>query len=261
MSVATVTATVDASNVPPRVRLDVADTGSPAFASVTVTRMNPDGTTVSVRTTDGNPLPMSGGTALVYDVEPPYGQPVTYSTLETPANVTTPVTVPATDVWLTHPGVPALSMPITLRPGSLDDEIHGVQQGVFYPMGRKTPIVVTSGARRDPSTQLVVSTETSSERAALRALVADASVLYLNVSPSLGLDFDTCYIAINDVKVSRRVSMAGEVGRDVTLPFVTVARPAGGSQSQRTYTDLLVYPTYSALQAAYVDYAALLAGP
>src|SRR5438270_938447 len=118
MSVITVAATVDTVNVPARVQLNVTDTGSPAFVSTTITRLNPDGSTSPVRTSDGNPSPLSGGAALLYDYEAPYGQSVTYSSLETPANVSASVTVPASQVWLIHPGTPALSMPVRLGKGS-----------------------------------------------------------------------------------------------------------------------------------------------
>jgi hypothetical protein len=64
------------------------------------------------------------------------------------------------------------------------------------------------------------------------------------------------------VKISRRPGSAGtDYVRDVTVPFTVVARPAGGTQSQRTLADLLVYPTITALNAQYVNLAAVLAGP
>ena len=261
MSVATVTATVDTANTPPRVRLDVADTGSPAFATVNVTRLDPDGVTRPVRTADGNPLPMSSGAGLVYDYEVPYGQAVTYSTLETPGNVTTPVTVPITQPWLIHPGVPSRSMQVTFRPGTLQDETLTVRQGVFWPMGRTTPIIVGDGARHRSQSQLVLTTQSSSELAAIRALLADASVLLLNLPPSVGADYQTRYIAVSDVKISRWTDTSINSYRDVTLPFVTVDRPAGGTQSQRTLADLLVYPTLAAVQNAYATFADVLAGP
>jgi len=41
-----------------------------------------------------------------------------------------------------------------------------------------------------------------------------------------------------------------------------VDRPAGGTQAQRTYTDVLAtYATYSAVRTKYATYSALLAGP
>jgi hypothetical protein len=261
MSVVTVTATVEASNVPPRVRLDVADTGSPVFTTVTITRLNPDGTTVPVRTPDGNPLVMSAGAGLVYDNEVPLGEAVTYSSLETPANVTTPVTVPASQVWLEHPGIPTLSVPVRLGRGTFTRRTRAARQGVFWPMGRETPVVFGDGSRKSIQTQLVLVALTSTEADALDALLQDGSPLLLNVPASLGYNFSTAYISLGDLEVAVATEMVTEDVLTYTMPITVVDRPAGGSQSQRTYTDLLVFPTYAALQDAYVDYAALLAGP
>jgi hypothetical protein len=89
MSAVTVVATVENSTNPqdpPRVRLNVTDTGTtPSLFAATVTRLDPDGQVVPVRTADGNPLTLlhkSGTTrvGLLYDYEMPYGAPVTYST-------------------------------------------------------------------------------------------------------------------------------------------------------------------------------------
>jgi hypothetical protein len=45
------------------------------------------------------------------------------------------------------------------------------------------------------------------------------------------------------------------------VPFTVVARPGGGTQSERTLSDLLVYPSITALNAQYATLADLLAGP
>jgi hypothetical protein len=56
----TVTATVETDHVPPRVRLNIADTRTTKATSVTVTRINPDGSTVDgASTSNGNPLPLT----------------------------------------------------------------------------------------------------------------------------------------------------------------------------------------------------------
>jgi hypothetical protein len=118
MSTVTVAPTVELSNVPPRVRLDVTDSGTPNLFATTVMRLDPDGALRPVRTQDGAPLTLgtsgSNRVGLVYDYEAPYGAPVSYSTLESPSTVSNPVTVDESRVWLVHPGVPALSLPITV---------------------------------------------------------------------------------------------------------------------------------------------------
>ena len=158
MSTIAVVATVEASNVPPRVRLNVTDTGTPALASTTITRLNPDGTTTPVRTLDGNPLTLTTGTGLLYDYEMPYGAAVSYSSLETPAASSAQVTVNVSSVWLVHPGVPSLSRPITVS--KFGDRTSKVQRGVFHPMGRATPVVVTDGVRGSAEYELTVVTFT-----------------------------------------------------------------------------------------------------
>jgi hypothetical protein len=210
MSVITVTATVEASNVPPRVRLNVADTGAPSFATVNITRLDPNGETVPVRTTGRQPADdeqQRGARLRLRDAVRISG---VYSSQETPGNVTTPVTVPETRIWLVHPGVPAVSMPIELRAGSLSEESYPVTQGVFYPMGRKNPVVVNSGVRHGPESKLTVAIDSVSDLAAIRALVADAGTLLLNIPPGLSLGFDTSYIAVSDIRASRLTDIGSD---------------------------------------------------
>jgi hypothetical protein len=261
MSVITVAATVEASNVPPRIKLVATDTGTPAFVTTTILRNNPDGSQVPVRTATGGGATLTGGTVTVYDYDPPFGQPVTYTSLETPANVTTPVTLDASWVWLIHPGIPSLSIPVDFRAGSFAEETWTASQAVFWPMGRSTPVVIGDGSRKSAQSSMTVALPTLNDLAKLRALLADGSPLFLNVPPSLGLGIDTTYIAPQDVKVRRISTIGTDQNRDVEIPYLVVARPAGGSQSTRTFADLLVYPNLAALKNAYPTFAAVLAGP
>lgn len=253
----TVTPTVDLVNSPPRVKLSVASTGE---TSTTITRLNPDGTTVPVRTNDGKPLPISAGAALAYDYEMPY-QAVTYSSLESPATVSASVTVGATGSWLVHPTVPARSMQVTFRPGTLQDETLTVKQSVLYPLGRVNPLVTTDGTRKGSQSQLVIVVSDLGQLAAIKALLADAGVLLLNSPPSLGIGYDYAYIAVGDVKISRLTDIVIDGYRDVTLPFVVVDRPAGGSAAQRALVDLTRFASIAAVNAAYSTLAAAQAGP
>jgi hypothetical protein len=174
-----------------------------------------------------------------------------------PGNVTTPVVVPETRIWLVHPGVPEVSTPITLRPGSLAEESFPVTQGVFYPMGRTNPVVVNGGVRHGSQSSLTCLASSTTEYLTIKALVADAGTLLLNIPAGKDYGFPTSYIAVSDVR-ARRLSdkLVGDQLRDVELPFVTVDRPAGGSQSQRTLADLLAFPSLGSLMDAYPDFAA-----
>lgn len=266
MSTVTVVPTVELSNVPPRVRLDVTDTGSsPAITSTTVTRLDANGRTVPVRTNDGQPLQLttSGSTrvGLLYDYEVPYGAAASFSTLESPTVVSAQVTVSVSKVWLVHVAVPSLSMPIELRADSLADETFTVNQGVFWPMGRANPVIVTDGIRKGPQSSLTVGIETAADVRAIRAVIQDGGTLFLNIPPSLGFLFDSCYIAVGDVKRTRISTIGADPYRDVVMPFNVVDRPAGGSQSQRTLIDLLSFSTLDAIRPAYTSLNAVLAGP
>lgn len=254
----TVVATPDPTNFPPRMQLVVTATTE---KSATVTRLNGDGSTVPVRTSDGGPLTITGGTATFFDYEMPFGVAVSYSSLESPASISSQVAVTVSKVWLIHPGVPGLSMPINLMPGTLQDETYAVKQGVFVVQGRTNPVVISDGSRKGPQSQLVVVTETVDEKVELQALISDVSALLLNIPAGMATGFDTQYIQIDTVKASRFTEVVIDGWRSFTLPFFVVDRPAGGSQAQRSYVDLLQFASYQALQAAYPSYTALLAGP
>lgn len=264
MSTVTVVPTVELSNVPPRVRLDVTDTGSPSIFSTTVMRLNPDGRTVPVRTNDGNPLTLSTSgsdrVGLIYDYEPPFGAAVSYLTLESAGTVSTQVTVPETRVWLIHPGVPELSMPITVA--RFGTRSRKTARGVHYPMGRATPVVQTDGARKAAEYALSVVTFTDDERRDLETLLEDSGALLLNVPASKGWGVSAEYVSVGDIQEERQVQFAGDPLRVWSLPCTVIDRPAGGSQAERTYVDVLGdNVTYASLMTKYPTYLALLAGP
>lgn len=262
MSTVTVTATLEADNTPPRVRLDVVDTGTPAITATTVTRQDPNGTAVPVRTTDGMPLTLttsgSNRVGLLYDYEAPFA-PVTYSTVESPTVVSASVTVPSDRVWLIHPGVPALSMPVTVV--SIGARSRKVRQGVHYPMGRATPIVVTDGSRSASEYTLTVRTNTDAERTSLDALLGDSSALLLNVPAGKQWGVMSEYVSVGDSSEERLFQYGREPRRTWSLPCTVVDRPVGGTQAQRTLLDLLDYPTLDSLKAAYPTLNDVLAGP
>lgn len=264
MTTITMATTVQASNVPPRVKVDITDSGTPNITSVTVTRLDPSGQTATVRTPDGNPLVLttSGTTRIgtVYDYEMPLGSAVTYSTVERPT-VTSTVTIDSPVVWLVHPGVPALSMPVDFRIDSFQAEQFAVKSGIFYPMGRRNAVVVTDGRRRGAIGSFTVGTETLAELGQLQALIDDAGVLLLNVPTPFGLGIDSQYVSIQDVTIRRRSNIGSDPQRDVEMPYVVVDSPAGGSQAQWAWTPGVTgqYATWTALMAGEPTWADVLA--
>lgn len=258
----TVTATVEGTNNPPRVRLNVTNSGTPALSLVNVTR-TVGGVSTPVRTLTGGPMQLSeaGGqrVGVLYDVEMPYGQAATYSTVEDPTQTSAAVTVNETRVWLIHPGVPARSMPV--RVFDIAKRSRQVNRGVYAPMGRRSLVVQTDGRRKAPSYNLVVRTGTLAELQTVIDLIDDAGVLLLNVPVSKGWGVTTEYVSIGDVDEDRIARWGALQDRDWTFPCQVVDAPAGGAQPQRTYLDLLQFPSYAALQAAYPSYQAVLTGP
>ena len=227
--------------------------------AVTVTRLDPVGRTVPVRTTDGNPLALSAGVGLVYDYEAPFGEPVTYSTLEDTASVSAEVTVDEPDVWLIHPGVPEISMPVNVA--SFGSRTRAVARGVYRPMGRKNAVVQTDGQRKAAESVLELNTFTLDEIARFETLTEDASDLLLNIPAGLGWGVASCYVSLGDLEEGRLIEYAAEPRRMHVLPFMVVDRPAGGTQAERTLLDLTTFATLADLAAAYDTLFDVLAGP
>jgi hypothetical protein len=191
VSTVTVVATVETATTPQRVRLDVTDVGAPNLFTTTVTRLNPDGRVVPVRTLDGNPLTLTTSGAnrigLLYDYEMP--------------------------------------------------------------------------TRKASEYTLTVLTQSQVELDNLAALTSDTSPLLLNVPAGKAWGTPTEYVSIGDIVETRSNRILVDPYRTWQLPCTVVARPAGGTQSARTYTDLLAYATYTDLANRYSDYFSLLAGP
>lgn len=241
---ASLVCTPEPLNSPPRVRLDVTLPAGGVGVSVYVTRVGSDGRTVPVRTAD--PAVMTGSAWVGYDYEAPYGALQTYSASVvydlsgTPTTdvATDTATVDVTDVWLIHPGVPDLSMRLD-RIKAFGDRIKPVARGVFEPFGRSLPIIVTDGKRKAVQSQLVFRTRTLDETAALVALTADAATLLLIVPESLEWGIGAEYISLGDLPVARDSNVAADPDRVVAAPYLVTSRPIGGSQSQRTWADLM----------------------
>ena len=255
----TIAATVEPAteSVPPRVLLNV--TATAGETSATITRQDPDGRIFPVRTATGDPLAISAGSGLLYDYEAPFGQQVWYSSLEDPASYTQ-ATVDEAQAWLINVGVPVLSVPIRVQ--SWGPRVRKVQQGVYYPMGRRTPVVHTDGQRRSAEHTLTLLTFTAAEQQALLALVDDASPLLLNVPLSAGAGVAHEYVAVGDLTESRLTRLTSHAMRSWDLPCTVIARPAGGSQATRVLTDLLIdFGSLDDIKASYSSLLDVLAGP
>lgn len=257
-------ATPEPTNVPPRVRIDVTDTGnSPVISSVTVTRTDENARTISVRSNDGNPLLLESKDGVrvgtIYDYEVPFGTSVVYSTLQQPENSSTAVVVDEGQPWLIHPGQPNLSQPVEFRIGSFAEETRAVRSGVFRPLGRASAVVVTDGRRKGIESSFTVGTETLGQLSALLSLLDDAGVLMLNIPGDSGLGIASAYVAVLDVRVRRRSDIGSDPARDVEMPFVVVEMPTGGTPTSWTWADVMAkHPTWQDVIDRNRTWAALL---
>lgn len=261
MSTIAVAVTAQPANVPPRVKVDITDSGTPAITSVNVVRKDAAGNTTPVRTPDGGPLQLvtSGSTRVgtVFDYEAFYGVAYTYSTVEYPAGVSSSVTLAVADPWLVHLGIPGRSMQVLIQ--SMSDRTRAVQRGVFQPMGRADSIVITDGRRKNPEGSLQLLTRTDAERVALDTLLSDAGTLLLNLPASKNWGQSSAYVSIGDVTEQRPGRVLSVPDRIWELPYTPVSRPVGGQQATYTYADVQAkYATYQALLDANVTYAAVL---
>lgn len=239
MAALTVTATEQPGATPPRVRLDITASGTPTVTSVAVTRTNMGGRAFPVRTADGGRLPVSGAIATIYDYEIPYGTAVTYSVEAAGASaVTASALLSVTVPWLVHVGVPARSTTVDFRAETNDEEMWGVEQGVFPILGSDTPVVISGGVRYAPESTLLLRTDTPARKAALRQLLSDGSPLLLNVPPLMGAGLETCYISVGPVRQRRRSNLGTDPHRVTELPYRVVSRPAGGSQALITWQSI-----------------------
>lgn len=225
-----ITATADNESSPPSAVVTVTDTTVPPVSSVTVLRVQSDGTTATVRTADGLPASLSliGGASSVtlVDREVPFGQTVTY-TVENTSAISDPVVVDSTRPWLVHLTNSAASMPVTIA--ELAPRTREVVEGVLVVMGRRRPLVVTDGIRRAAAATITVRTDTLAEQAALDLLLDDARTLLLNVPADQGWGVTWEYIAVSTSQEERLIDYAPGPRRYWVLPYRVVDSPAGGS--------------------------------
>lgn len=259
--VATVVATAEPSNNPPRVKLDVSWTGA---SSVSVVRRDPDGATRAVR--QGDPAALTGGLVTIYDYESFFGQVTTYDVIAGTDTITSNEVTLSPDMasdqgWLRHPGSPSLSMLVNLAGDGTPT--YPVARSVLRPLGRATPIVVTDGRRKSKSAELLVRTFSLAERQQLLGLIDDSSVLLLDVPPARGWRITHQYMSFGDATATPLVPSNPHTPWDEwSLPYDVVDRPAGGSTSSGAWnlgTALTQYPTIADAKAAFSNLGDYLA--
>lgn len=241
-STVTFTVTLQPSTVPPSVRIDVTDSNGTPETSATVQRIDLDGQTRPVRTSDGGPLILSGGAGTVIDYECPYGAPITYQVVGAASTVQT--ALPADQVWLVDPGVPAQSMPLVIA--TMGDRARAAGSSRLTVLRRKYPVAISSGIRSAPTGQMIVRTVSEGDMNALGQLLDNSTVLLLNVPADLGYGFRTAYLDIGDTTEARLVNFGREQRRHWTLPYQQVDRPGGGNRAAITWATIAAeYATWA----------------
>lgn len=245
----TIAAVVEASAVPPRVRLSVT-TDQP---TVTLYQVRADGTRVPVRSYDGDTFVMAGTSMVAYDNEVPYGLPVSYTADGSGVTNSGTVTVTVTKPWLINPVQPALSRAITVS--SLGERSQAANINVRYPLGARVPIVVHDGRRKAATYDLSVRTQSLADQNALEAMLADLTPLLLNIPTGLSWGQTSEWVSVGNVTARRTVAWGPHPLREWSLPCTVVGRPLGGARPPVTYGDSFAkYPTYGDRFAAHATY-------
>ncbi len=231
-----ITVTSNPGNQPPQNILYV--TGAPG-TTAQITRTDPDGTQRPVR--GGDPATLSGTQWVGYDYEMPYAAGVTYTVIPSDASPNAFTTVPAlgvTQAWLIHPGIPSLSQPINNV--SLLDAVQSDSGSTAHQvLSRERPVVVTDGTRHAETMQVGLRTASTVDKAAMKALLQDASTLLLQVVYPFTAESEWRYVTIGRIARNRFTKQFGDQRRAWVLDCTDSDRPAGGVAAQRTWADVL----------------------
>jgi len=262
---------------------------TPAVTFARVVRIAADGTETVVRpntSTDasGDYMELSGGLAVIYDTEAPFDVSLTYRTDALSGSALTATSSEVIlqaggSIWLRDPLYPANNRRVTLGtnaplpeciPGegiffrSMDDETLASQTVNATVNDRSTPVpqVYVRGPR---TSALNLICRTFDDRDLMLDLLANGTVLLLDLPAKYG--YNSRYISVGDVPVSRVSRNYARQWTLMSLPYVVVDRPAGlgfGVLGTR-WIDLCVengglYNTYADATAAGVTWQRLLYG-
>jgi hypothetical protein len=133
--------------------------------------------------------------------------------------------------WLKDPIRPQLNMRVLVK--QAPDWQQPIDQTVHRPRGRQNAVIL-SGVRSGREGDLVVWTQTDSEREALRYLLGSGATLFWQAAPGMG-ETDV-YVSVASTAAPRITTYAPEPWREWTLPLVEVDRPTGGIAGSATWT-------------------------
>jgi len=238
-------------------RLNV--TGIPAGATTyTITRTSPSGNSAGVRGAVG--AAVTGTTAIARDWEVPFDTTVTYTvtvyqdtTLVGTATATFTVTYTDCPAWLVDIARPTNSLPVVIE--SMRELDFAVAAGVHRVLNRRAPVMTTLPAWT-PSTELIVLTNTLTERDQVRALYGTGYPFLLRTDPVQGIG--NMYLGLTDFVEERFLSPGDAPERRFRAACVQVERPDPSlfvPTAPNTYANVkATFATYAALKAAVGTY-------
>lgn len=248
--------TAEPLNVPPRYLIEV--TGATGDDAV-VERFTDSTGWQPVR--GANPADLTAGAWTGYDYEAPYSEACTYKVNDDAGETTFDADSlrdeGVSQPWLIHPGTPELSRPLTGL--GLSEETQSSSQAVHRVLEREDPVVISDGVRQLPAFALTVKTRTTADENDLKALLADAGVLLLQIVFPWTEVADYYWVAIGDLTRARRTRNYGYPYKRWTLPCTVTAPPTGSQQSIRAWSDLLAdFATWTEVRLAYATWGDVL---
>jgi len=206
-------------------RLDL--TGVPAGAATyTITRTSPSGNTAGVR--GAVDAPVSIPEQIAHDWELPFGVDLAYQAEIFDAAGTVLGTAAATfrldwadcDAWFVDLARPTNSLAQVIV--SMTELTFEVAASVHRVLNRRAP-VLTSLPAWTPSTELIMLTETLSERDQMRALLGAGYPFLLRTAPIMGVG--NLYLGILGFVEERFISLGADPKRQFHIQCVQVERP------------------------------------
>jgi hypothetical protein len=251
----TLTVTPDTDRYAARLQVDGVPAGADTF---TINRTSPSGAVAGVRGAVGAPVGIP--TEIVRDFELPLDVPVTYTvTVWDGATVVGTATVVFTITWGECPSWfvdlarPTNSLALTIE--SMVDLDFEAAVGVHRVLNRRDP-VLTSLPSWTPSSELLVLTDTLSERDQMRALLGSGYPFLLRTTPELGVG--NMYLGVTGFTEERFLTPGVAPERRFKVACVQVARPDPALYvplAPNTYANVKAeFATYAALKAAVGTY-------
>lgn len=251
----TIVATVEATNMPPRVRLHIESTApTPAAATINLRRTHADGSALRVILPRGSQT--VGGQADVYDYHAPINETVSYTVqLGSDSGSSQQVTLPASVSWLMHPVNPARSTPIDAVM-SFGDRTFASTAAGHRPFGARRAIFIDEGVRRDATGDVVVRVDSRQQEMDVLSCLSDSGPILLNLAKHPGWwDVAYAWVQPGDVSAAARPTLDYPY-RHITIPIEIIDQPAVAAMAQWTYgAATATGRTYAQRSATYATYA------